>query len=254
MKANEISIGKVSLGRLQDSNIGNSQKIAWINYDGNKKPLQLKTPLFATETYGIPRQGQYYQSDKDRSFYKLPFCHERAQISELDYSEIESFYNKLVELDQFFGSEERRVELFGEKNANKYEYQPIVRTPSLIEDEGEDEVDDGSYKPSGYRPPYMKVKLPLSFEKNVPLFQVWEKKVGGERREVALESFADVLTHMKFLSRHRMIMELQKVYAMKTNSGGVKKKYGVTVKLVAVECTNDESRVRSTPCVDMFDD
>ena len=56
----------------------------------------------------------------------MPFCHEfKKHEDEIDYAEIEACYNKLKEIDDFFGSKEIRLQLFGEKNA--YEYQPIVR-------------------------------------------------------------------------------------------------------------------------------
>ena len=55
------------------------------------------------------------------------------------------------------------------------------------------------------------------------------------------------------MTKHRVIVELQKLYAMKTISGGEKRKYGITVKLVAAECTN-RSEVTNNRCVDLFDD
>ena len=55
------------------------------------------------------------------------------------------------------------------------------------------------------------------------------------------------------MTKHRMIIEVQKLYAMKTTSGGDKRKYGVTVKLVAAECTN-RGEVTNNRCVDLFDD
>ncbi len=43
---------------------------------------------------------------------------------------------------------------------------------------------------------------------------------------------------MRYMTKHRMITEVQKLYAMKTTSGGDNRKYGDTAKLVAAECTN----------------
>ena len=40
---------------------------------------------------------------------------------------------------------------------------------------------------------------------------------------------------------------------MKTTSGGEKRKYGITVKLVAAECTN-RNEVTNNRCIDLFDD
>ena len=65
--------------------------------------LVIKTPSIITECYGIPREGSFYLTDKSRSFYKLPFCHERVKYNdELSYNDIKDFYNKLKEIDNFF--------------------------------------------------------------------------------------------------------------------------------------------------------
>ena len=81
-KATDIDLTLFQIGRLEDSSTVSSQKIAWINYETNKKKLHIQTPVFVTETYGIPREGTYYQTDKSRAFYKLAFCHERAKHSD----------------------------------------------------------------------------------------------------------------------------------------------------------------------------
>ena len=186
----------------------------------------------------------------------MPFCHERAlHTDEMDYCAMEKFYNKLVEIDSYFGSDDFKVKLFGDKMANKYEYQPIVRHPE--KDADEEEVDDNNSTKAVkeyYRPPYAKVKLMLSnSEQELPLFRLIDKKNDGAKEEITLNSFSDVTTHTRYMTKHRMIIELQKLYAMKTNSGGEKRKYGITVKLVAADCTN-RSEVTNNRCIDLFDD
>ena len=66
----------------------------------------------------------------------MPLCHEKRQFpEEVKYDPIQVFYKELHEFDAYLGSEAFRVELFGEKNAKKYEYQPLVRMPKEAEDE-----------------------------------------------------------------------------------------------------------------------
>ena len=256
-KATDVDVSLFQVGRLEDSSTVSSQKIAWINYDTNQRKLHVQTPVFVTETYGIPRQGPYYQTDRSRAFFKLPFCHQRAlHTDEMDYCAMEKFYNKLLEIDSYFGSEDFRVKLFGDKMAGKYEYQPIVRHPERDNDEEEEVNDKSSTKPvkDYYRPPYTKVKLMLSNNENeLPLFRLIEKKNDGTKEEILLNSFSDVTVHMRYMTKHRMIIEVQKLYAMKTTSGGEKRKYGITVKLVAAECTN-RGEITNNRCVDLFDD
>ncbi len=106
-KATDVDVSLFQIDHLEDSTTVSSQKIAWINYGTNKGKLNIQTPVFVTETYGIPRDGVYYQIDRSRAFFKLPFCHERARHNDdMDYCTMEKFYSKPVELDKHFGSEE----------------------------------------------------------------------------------------------------------------------------------------------------
>ena len=89
-------------------------------------------------------------------------------------------------------------------------------------------------------------------ETELPLFGLIDKKNDGSKEEIPLNSFSDAV-HMRYMTKHRMIIEVQKLYAMKTTSGGEKHKYGITVKLVAAECTN-RSEVTNNRCIDLFDD
>ena len=255
-KATDIDVKLFQIGHMEDSTTVSSQKIAWINYETKKKKLHIQTPVFVTETYGIPREGTYYQTDKSRAFYKLAFCHERAKhTDEVDYSAMEQFYKKLVEIDRHFGSEEFKLTLFGDKLASKYEYQPIVRHPER--DIDEEEVDDNTSTKTireYYRPPYTKVKLMLSNNENeLPLFRLIDRQDDGTKLEIPLNTFSDATKHMRYMTKHRMILEVQKLYAMKTNSGGDKRKYGITVKLVAAKCTN-RAEITNNRCIDLFDD
>ena len=212
-KATDVDVSLFQVGRLEDSSTVSSQKIAWINYDTNKRKLHIQTPVFVTETYGIPRQGPYYQTDRSRAFFKLPFCHQRAlHTDDMDYCAMEKFYHKLLEIDSYFGSEDFRAKLFGDKMASKCEYQPIVRHPERDNDEEEEVNDKSSTKAlkDYYRPPYTKVKLMLSnSETELPLFRILDKKNDGTKEEILLSSFSDVTIHMRYMTKHRMIIEVQ---------------------------------------------
>ena len=82
----------------------------------------------------------------------MPFCHEfEKHEDEIDYEEIEACYNKLREIDFFLSSKEIRLQLFGEKNADEHEYQPIVLTVEDLED-----------TENHFRPPCAKFKLDLA--------------------------------------------------------------------------------------------
>ena len=253
-KANDVDVNLFNIEHLEDSTTVSSQKIAWINYGTNRGKLNIQTPVFVTETYGIPREGVYYPTDRSRAFFKLPFCHGRARHSdEMDYLAMEKFYNKLAELDGYFGSDEFKLRLFGDKMASKYEYQPIVRHPEQDEEEDVNDMSSTKAVKEYYRPPYAKVKLPMN-DSETPLFRLLDKKDDdGTTQEIPLNNFSDVTKHVRYMTKHRMIIEVQKLYALKTASGGDKRKYGVTVRLVAVECTN-RAEAANNKCILFFDD
>ena len=172
----------------------------------------------------------------------MPFCHEfKKHEGEIDYEEIEACYNKLREIDDYLSSKEIRLQLFGEKNADKYEYQPIVRTVEDLED-----------TENYFRPPYAKFKLDLAYDDDSPAFKVFDKK-DGVRTEVALNEFKEALQYIRYMTKHRMVINFSKLYAMKTSSGNEKKKYGITLKALAIECSN-KTVPKYNPCVVLFDD
>ena len=161
-----------------ESSMTTAERLLRISPLDNTTRLNVITPEFITETYGIPREGPYYKTDRSRAFFKMPFCHEfKKYEDEIDYAEIEAAHNKLKEIDDYLGSGEFRLQLFGDKNADKYEYQPIVRTIVELED-----------TENYFRPPYAKFKLDLAYNDDALAFKVCEKK-DGVRTEVVLNAF-----------------------------------------------------------------
>ena len=105
IKFTEVNTKDIVFSPLQDNVYIPSQHISWINRADSLK-LLVQTPKFITETYGIPRDGVFYTTDKSRSFYKLPLCHDRRQHPEdVDYSEVTEFYAKMNELDTYVASD-----------------------------------------------------------------------------------------------------------------------------------------------------
>ena len=166
---------------------------------------------------------------------------------------MEGFYNKLQEIDKWCGSEDFRLQVFGEKLAGKYEYQPLVRHPENPDEEEMVREEGAAPTNPFYRPPFTKVRLDLAFDSDKPNFRLFDKS-SGTRKEVQLTTFDDVLQHMRFLTKHRMAIQFSKLYAMKTASGGEKRKYGIILKAFAVECSNKSNPKREDRSTDPFSD
>ena len=234
------------IGPLADNDFVKSQRWATLFYEEPNKKLLLQTPHFLAETYGIPRAGPYFPDAKSRAFFKLPFCHERMLFSdEVDYDAIAEWHEKFLELDRYLSGQEFRVKLFGEKNADKYEYQTLVRAGC--------DPDDEEVAIKHYRPPFAKVKLDLKHDTEVPKFKLFDV-ADGKRREVQLTQFDDALKYMRHMTKHRFIIEFSRIYAMKTSAGSEKRKYGVVLKAYAVECANKKNAAAEVLDVDVFDD
>ena len=83
------------MDRCRKAHAPRPQRISRANYEEPRSRLLAQSPEIIAETYGIPREGPFYTTEKPRAFYKLPFCHERKQFQEeLDYDKIELFYRK----------------------------------------------------------------------------------------------------------------------------------------------------------------
>ena len=94
--------------------------------------------------------------------------------------------------------------------------------------------------------------MELAYDDDSPCFKVFDRK-DGVRTEVALNEFKEALQYIRYLTKHRMVIHLCKVYATKTSSGNEKKKkYGITLKAVAIACTNT-TVPKFNPCVVLFE-
>lgn len=186
-------------------------------------PVEFLAPYIITEAYGIPKAGKYYMDAVSRAFYKCPFAHDRRKYNDLiDYDAVESLYKKLKEIDAYCDTDSFRFQMFGDKMQNKYQYQPLVRTP--------EEDEEKQY----YNPPYTKFKLGLKYNTSYPDFLVFEKK-DGLRKMVQLDTFDDVPKYVNYLSKVRLAVSFSKLYATKSSVGNEKRKYGITLKATHIE-------------------
>lgn len=247
IKFNNINVENIVFNKLEDNPRVKSQKIGYIYYKSSEgdvdRQLTIQTPEIDSEVYGIPREGPYYPDAKSRSFYKFGFCHDRKLNPDINYDDIETFFNTLVSIDEYCNTDDFRKKMFGDKQYNKYSYQPLVRFP---EEEDEDNSNDKKYDKPLYRPPFTKIKLDLEYNNDPdvvstkPTFSIFEK-IDKSRNKVELNSFDDVLQYIKYRSKLRFIIRFSKMYAMKTSSGSEKKKYGITLKAIQIEVQRSKS-------------
>ena len=252
IKYTEINTDDIVFTQLRDNIHIPSQRVAYINR-ANESKLIIQTPEIITETYGIPQLGLFYNTDKLRAFYKLGFCHERKKYpEEVNYAAIEAFYNKLKELDAYFGSDDFKKKMFGSKFASKHEYIPIVHEIVDEEDDCEQDTNDTNKLISrAYKPPYVKLKIDLDYNTDCPKLKLYDK-TNDSRNNVVVENFKDTTDHMKYLTKHRFIIHINRLYSMKCQGSSDKRKYAIGLKIIAVECTNKPQKLERSD-VDFVD-
>jgi len=254
---NKVDISKITFTKLEDNPRVASQKIGYIRYtlpDGSDTQFKVKTPRISSEVYGVPREGPYYPDARSRAHYKFGFCQERKAQPDINYDEIEQWMNLLIGIDEICDTDEFRKEHFGEKEYDKYAYQPLVRIP-------EEEVDEqGNIK---YRPPYTKIKLDLEYcppdqevQSTKPTFLIAELKE-GKRTNIELNDFDDAVKMLKYLNKLRFVVSFNKTYAQKKASGAgknAKKTYGITLKATNIEVEQSAYSISANSNEDAFAD
>merc|ERR1711988_355027 len=203
------------------------QKIAYVRY-GDKQPF-LQTPEIQLETYGIPRAGEYYKEDSQRSFIKVPLNEEFS-------TDVKLFKQKLEQLDTIMDSDQLREKIFGSKKSAKgWVYQPLVRESmqQTIEDSDSDSDEEGTKASTSaqFRPPYFKAKLKTNYESG-DVETVVYKKDNGNRSKQKVKTLTDLESLVTYRSTIRLVVMPNKLWAMKNMQG---KKYGLALKITHLE-------------------
>jgi hypothetical protein len=223
-KFQDFDVKDLSFTKFEENERSKAQNLAFPRFKESQR-LMLQGPWIDMNAYGVPQLGEYYKTDKDRAFIKIPL--------DLNNPEVKEFYEKLQSIDELMSSKEFKAQQFGDK-AKKYKYAyPICRVP-IDDDEDEDK------KKSKYpRPPYMKVKLDATWPETKILTQVFTsvmKDGKREREKQEVESVDDFANVVRYLSKIRPIISPVKAWCEKKGKMGKDfLEYGITFKLVKVE-------------------
>jgi hypothetical protein len=127
----KFDASKFEAPKPEENDRSMGQLVSYPSY--NSGSLYLQFPWIKLYTYGIPRLGEYYKTDDDRSHLRLPL--------DLNVPEIVDFVNKIKAIDAKFSSDEYKEKLFGKK-AKKYTYSPIYREGQVHEEDSDDDDDN----------------------------------------------------------------------------------------------------------------
>lgn len=213
---------RLTFTNFEENDRSKGQLISYPRYDhptlGEGQQLMLLTPFSKLFNYGVPRAGgDYYNTDRERAFLKLPI--------DPDNAEQMSLVEKLEKVDEMLDSDKRKKELFGKKDG-KYIYNKIVR---------ESQTDDDKE-----RPRYIKLKLETKWPTDEIMTQVYRsemKNVNGKEKRVRtpieVTTVDDFANAVRYLSNVRMIIRPVKMWAQPASRKDPG--YGIVFKVVKIE-------------------
>ena len=224
-KYTNVDIDRLSFSELIEGKNSKGQKNAYPKYNhptaGSDSPLFIQFPWLTMSTYGIPKISEFIKTDADRLYIKCPL--------DLNISENKDLYdNLIVKLDEFFSSDKLKNLLFGKK-ANKYDYNQLFKLPK---------VDDDDDKPkSKYpKPPFLKLKLDVSYPDNKIKTIVYKTLSNGGREKINdIETINDLEKILCWKCRFKPIVKLSKIWAQTVGSGKYGPGYGATFTIIKVE-------------------
>ena len=224
-KYTDVIIKNLTFTEMKETEKSKGQKIAFPNYispSGESKMLYIQIPEIILEMYGVPRLGDFYKDDIQRSFIKLPLNQ--------SIKEVQDFSNMIKNLDNQLSLESFKEKLFGSKS-KKYRYQPIFRLPNESNDEDEDKTKTNSIP----RIPYMKLKLNTSYPTNEIITTVFLKdKLKNEYK--IIEDITDIDSFSKYVcyqSKLKAIISPVKLWAQASTIKDPS--YGITFKILKVQ-------------------
>ena len=234
VKHTDVEVNRISSTELQENERSKGQKIAYPKYNhpkfGIDQPLIFQFPWVRLETYGVPRAGEYFKNDSDRTFVKIPL--------NISISEIEELVKKCKEIDEYFSSEEFASKLLGKK-WNKYTYQPIIRESISYNDDDDDENSKKKTSKQSILPkyPYLKLKIDTDYtsgEIKTKLFR--SEIVDNKRNRIEIQDIKTIDDFARFVcfqSNFRPIVRLVKFWAQPLTKKDPA--WGATFKIIKAE-------------------
>ena len=294
----KLDFSHVTFSELSDNDRVPSQKLAYFRHKHPKKgenQFDIQSPEILLDNYGIPgKEGPYYQTIKQQAFLKIPLAIDNSPETDEDRikngkkylkelngetederktraKKLLAFRDALITFDKWIV--ENKIKIFGSaKQAKKYEYTPIVRSPQKRDVDSDDEDSDEDEKVEPFRPQYAKAKIPLDYTTEVPETEVFRKNLDGSDAFVAdgkysnvtdsITSLDELRNRIGFMRKGKFVLHVCKLWASKQAANGQDtRKFGVTLKLRRIEVQqrpmreeSEDSGDKENPFIDSDDE
>ena len=227
-KFTDVDVSRLNFTDFEENQRSKGQKISYPRYthpdNGAEVPLFIQFPWIDLKSYGVPKLGEYYADDSQRSFVKLPLDQSIPEIKQLS--------DKLRAIDEKLGSEEFKTKMFGTK-ASKYEYQAVFRLPP----EEDEDTKKEAKKDYGPKHPYMKLKVDTTYPDNqvkTIIFNSVLKDGKRVRTKVdGVKTIDDFASHVCWMSRVHPVVRPVKLWAQAPSKKDPT--YGLTFKIAKTE-------------------
>ena len=227
--------------KLEENERSNGQLIGYprFSHQGKDSTLELQLPWIKLTTYGVPtlndKTKKFYKTDTDRAHIRLPLDIENSEVSEL--------VDKIKAIDAMMANPDTAKKLLG-KNYKKYKYSPIFRevvaapTDYGSGSESDEDTKKKEVKPLANRPPYVKLKLDLTWPDNNVRTKVFSSELDMEsnkrsRTKIDVTTIDDFASIIRYQSNIRCIAKPFKAWAHPPSKKDPE--YGVGWKVIRVE-------------------
>lgn len=230
----QVDLKNLSFTELDPKNErSKAQMISFGRYkypNGKDTSLVIQSDPIKLTQYGIPKANEdYYKTDDERGFIKIPF-----DPSQESCKQLEKFFTGL---DNYMETEKDTV--LG-KFARLYTYSKSVKEPSSGDELEQVSGANGEAAKKAERFKYCKIKFDMSYpDKNI-LTSIFVKNPDGTCKRVAVNSVAEVNEYINWGSTIRFIAVLNKLWAAKNKDDSGIRKFGVSFKFLQIEVTPNE--------------
>jgi hypothetical protein len=225
-----FDLKNLTFGPLEEAKGGKGLKNAYPIYsvNGNQVPPFFQLVWFLIESGGVPKIGEYFPDDNSRSFVKIPL--------NISIPLVKECCDKLILIDEYFGSEKFKEEKLGAIKAKKYIYQPIVRFP--LDNDDEDTNKNKKYIKSKH--PYIKVKIDTNYEdtsvKTIVYNSILDPLDNKKRIRKKIENIITIDNFSEHVCFNNNIRPIVKPFKMWFLASNIKDpKYGISLKMIKVE-------------------
>jgi hypothetical protein len=215
--------------KLEENDRSNGQLIGYPVYtiNGMNINLEIQLPWVTLFTYGVPQSNQFYKTDEDRLHLKIPL--------DLSDSEVAEFAEKLKQIDIIMSSPEM-MEVVLSKKAKKYKYSSLYREVAIPEDS--DDESNKKKKAEGKKPPYLRLKLNLTYPDKKIKSKVFETEEIADtkqkiRTSVETTTIDEFTNYIRWNAKVRPVIKLFKMWAHPLSKKDPE--FGISCRLERIE-------------------